>query len=109
MTGIQDRDGVLLDRAGNPVSPYIGGGKQKLTMADVVPMAEQPPPPPVPPVVRWVCNETTLRRDLDAYTLARLLNIATGGMLEISLTPDEFGRLSGDVRDNFRPIRSDVA
>jgi hypothetical protein len=63
--------------------------------------------PQAPPITRYICNETTIRRDLDGWTLVKLLNIAMGGALEISLTDEQFARLSPDVKQHFKPVRGE--
>jgi len=102
--GIQDRDRVLLDRAGNPISPNAPLPR-KLSNDDVVPTPPQAVPELEPPVTRYLCNDKTMRRDLDAWQLAQLLALAMGSPLEISLTPEEFMRLPPDVKANFLPVR----
>lgn len=103
MTGIQDPDGELIDKDGKPIRQMPGG----------IMVEEEPPPPPVydpvPPIVRYMCNETTIRRDLDAYSLMKLLFIAMGGHLEIELTPEEWHKLPPDAKQHFIPLRADVA
>lgn len=90
---IQSEDGELIDKEGKPVS----GG--------VMVMEEERPPEPLPGPTRYICNGATLRRDLDAWTLAKLLEIAMGGAaLEVSISPDDFRQLHPDVRQHFRPV-----
>ena len=91
--GIQSVDGELIDKEGKPIP---SGG--------VAVLEEERPPQPVGPT-RYICNGATLRRDLDAWTLAKLLEIAMGGAaLEISITPEECNRLHPDIRQHFRPV-----
>lgn len=88
---IQSEDGELIDKEGNPVPSHV------MTLEEERPQAHGP--------TRYICNGATLRRDLDAWTLAKLLELAMGGAaLEISITPEECGRLHPDVRQHFRPI-----
>ena len=103
MTGIQDPDGELIDKEGKPIRQ----------MPPPVHVDEPPPPPvayaPVPPIVRYVCTQRTIRRDLDAYSLMILLFIAMGGELKIEMTPEEWQALPPDAKQHFIPLRADVA
>ena len=59
--------------------------------------------PPVPPAFRYVCDRSSIRRDLDAYELLRILE-HIGGPMVISASPEEFGSLPPDVRRHFRRV-----
>ncbi len=92
--GIQRADGELIDKEGKPV--HVAGGTAVM---------EEERPQPSPGPTRYICNGATLRRDMDAWTLAKLLELAMGGAaLEISITPEECNRLHPDVRQHFRPV-----
>lgn len=92
---IQSADGELIDKEGKPINPAA---------TTAVLEEERPPEPPRGPT-RYICNGATLRRDLDAWTLAKLLEIAMGGAaLEISISPEDCNRLHPDVRQHFRPV-----
>lgn len=102
MTGIQDPDGELIDKDGKPI--------RQMPNTPVSEHVEAPQPvyEPVPPITRYVCTEATVRRDLDAYSLLKLLSLSMGGALEIKLTPEEWRNLSPDAKQHFMPLRADV-
>lgn len=102
-----DDDGILVDKEGKPIN--APAGVQHMDDGELV-VAEKPVAlisEPPPSITRFVCHDGTLQRNLDGWELAKLLNIAMGGALEISMQPDEFARLPADLRRHFKPVRGE--
>lgn len=66
--------------------------------------APEPRPPQVEPEARkYLCDVTTIGRDMDGSEVFKLLDMYLDGM-KIEIDGDAFGRLHADLRRHFRRI-----
>ena len=104
---------VQLDRQGNPISPAAAylQRPQRLSGSTVLPGPGAEPVPPQPPVVGYRADPETWSRNMEAYELALLLDLALRGKgnlgkgLVVEVSEAEFAALPGDVRRHFMPVR----
>jgi len=104
-------DGEILDKEGKPVNPnpvgrstWSGVSQQanpEHVEAPVVEEGTEQPAVAVEPVYR--CDASSVQRDADGWEVVRLLDVIFGG-LSREVGPEEFGRLSADVKRHFRRI-----
>lgn len=103
---------VPLDKQGNAISPSAahlavvrkmsGDTVVRGPGAEPVPQARQP--------VAYRSDRTTWSRSMEAFDLAMLLDLALrdpgklGEGLVVELTPEDYARLSGNMRLHFKPV-----
>ena len=104
---------AYLDRQGNPISPsaaYLAKAP-RLSGSTVLEGPGAEPVPPPAKIIGYRASPKSWSRDLDAWELAHLLNMALkqpkhlGDGFIIEVTEDEFARLPGDLRRHFMPVR----
>jgi hypothetical protein len=106
---------VALDRQGNPISPaaFELQARTPLSMDGAyVPRGPAPQPEPKPRApVAYRADRSSWTRSMDAYTLACMIDMALkgdpaelGDGLVVTVTPEEFARLSGDMRLHFKAV-----
>jgi hypothetical protein len=66
-------------------------------------------PQPAPVIMKtvgpshYICDRTTVTRDMEAYDLFMLMDKVLGG-IRAELTPEEYSAASGDLRRHFKPV-----
>lgn len=96
--------GQLVDKEGKPVD--VLPVRNPLSMDGDTPGAviEAEPLPVTEPVTRYIANQATWQKNMEAFELAKLIELAYGEFV-VSVDPDEYRRLPSDLRRHFRPVR----
>ena len=97
---------VQLDRQGVPISPSAAFLKSQPSISGHVvlkgPGAE---PVPVPqPIIGYRADSKSWSRNMEAHELAQLVAMVLGNFV-VNITPEEYAKLSGDVRRHFMAVR----
>lgn len=102
-----------LDSSGNWISPSAGALKKAPSISGHVtiqgPGAE--PVPVLPPIVAYRACPKSWSRNMDAYELAILLDMALRGRGDlgkgfvVEVNHEEYAALKGDVRRHFMAVR----
>lgn len=69
----------------------------------VRPVEAEPEPRPEPKPESWLCDPSTVQRDMDGWEAVRVLDILLGG-LSATFDAEQFRGLPADVRRHFRRV-----
>jgi hypothetical protein len=102
-----------LDRAGNPISPAAAVLQpvRALSGNRVLQGPGAEPVPVMPAIVGYRADKASWSKNMEAHELAQLLDLAfrnpgdLGDGFVVNLTPEEYGKLGGDVRRHFMAVR----
>lgn len=104
---------AALDRQGNYISPAAAHLVQPRNMPGhmVVQGPGTQASAPIPAIVGYRANAASWARNMEAWELARLLDMAfqNGDSLDdglmVDVTPEQFNKMEGNLRRHFMPFR----
>lgn len=108
-------DGVMLDRQGNPISPAatLLTNQRNIAGHEVLHGPGAEPVPEQMPITAYRADRNSWSQNMEAFELARLIDLAFNGGHKkdlvdgfvVTLTPDEYTRLDGNLRRHFMAVR----
>jgi hypothetical protein len=93
-------DGVLLDKEGKPVDPFARRDALPAVQSQPVPAAPVEPPKPA----RYLCDESTWSRSMDAFDAMLLMQVYLGEKFSVEMDAEKLATLHPNARQHFRKL-----